>query len=81
MQTSQNTGPDYPKLSVRGFFPGGKAAGKGGEVDDSPPSSAEIKNAWSYTPTPQYAFMAWCSVKAQGQLYFYLYLLSADIKL
>jgi hypothetical protein len=27
------------------------------------------KNEWSYTFTPQYAFMAWCSVKAQGQLY------------
>jgi len=25
------------------------------------------------TSTPQYAFMAWCSVKAQGQLYLYLY--------
>jgi hypothetical protein len=23
-------------------------------------------------PFPQYAFMAWCSVKAQGQLYVYL---------
>jgi hypothetical protein len=23
-------------------------------------------------PFPQYAFMAWCSVKAQGQLYLYL---------
>jgi hypothetical protein len=32
------------------------------------------ENAWSYTSTPQYAFMAWCSSKkAQGQLYFYLY--------
>jgi hypothetical protein len=27
-------------------------------------------------PLPQYAFMARCSVKAQGQLYLYLYLLS-----
>jgi hypothetical protein len=27
-------------------------------------------------PLPQYAFMAWCSVEAQGQLYFYLYLSS-----
>jgi hypothetical protein len=26
------------------------------------------------SPLPQYAFMAWCSVKAQGQLYLYLYL-------
>jgi hypothetical protein len=25
-------------------------------------------------PLPQYAFMAWCLIKAQGQLYFYLYL-------
>jgi hypothetical protein len=26
-------------------------------------------------PLAQYAFMAWCLVKAQGQLYLYLYLL------
>jgi ATP/ADP translocase len=26
------------------------------------PSSAEVKNAWNYTSTPQYAFMALCSV-------------------
>jgi hypothetical protein len=44
----------------------------GRETDHSPTSSAEVKNAWSYTSTPQYAFMAWCSVKAQGQLYLYL---------
>jgi len=37
------------------------------------PSSAEIKNVWHYTSFPQDAFMAWCSVKVQGQLYlFYL---------
>jgi len=24
-------------------------------------------------PLPQYAFMAWCLVKAQGQLYHYYY--------
>jgi hypothetical protein len=33
----------------------------------SPPSSTEV-NAWSYTTTTQYTFMAWCSVKAQEQL-------------
>jgi hypothetical protein len=32
-----------------------------------------LKSAWSYTSTPQYAFMVWCLVKAQGQLYLYLY--------
>jgi hypothetical protein len=40
----------------------------GREADHSPPSSAEVKNACSYTSTPQHAFMAWCNVKAQGQL-------------
>jgi hypothetical protein len=35
----------------------------GRETDHSPPCSAEVKNAWSYTPTPQYIFMAWCLVK------------------
>jgi hypothetical protein len=35
----------------------------GREADHSPPSSAEVKNAWSYTSTPQYVFMAWCLVK------------------
>jgi hypothetical protein len=35
----------------------------GGEADHSPPSSAELKNAWSYTSTPQYVFIAWCLVK------------------
>jgi len=46
----------------QGLFPWGR------EDNHSPPSSAEVKNAWSYTSTPQYAMM-WCSVKAQGQLY------------
>jgi hypothetical protein len=42
------------------------------EADHSPPSSTEVKNVWSYTSTPQYAFMEWCSVKAQEHLYLYL---------
>jgi hypothetical protein len=40
------------------------------EADHSSPSSAELKNAWSYISTPQYAFMTWCSVKAQGRFTF-----------
>jgi hypothetical protein len=31
----------------------------GREADYSPPSSAEVKNAWSYTSAPLYVFMAW----------------------
>jgi hypothetical protein len=49
-------------LSLGVKWPGRKA-------DHSPPSSAEVNNAWSYTSTPQYIFMAWCSLKAQGQIY------------
>jgi hypothetical protein len=39
----------YP-MGTRGSFPGVKRPEH--EVDHSPPSSAEIKNAWSYTSTP-----------------------------
>jgi hypothetical protein len=40
----------------------------GREADNSPPSSAEVKNAWSYTSTLQYVFMAWCLVKHRDNL-------------
>jgi hypothetical protein len=33
------------------------------EADHSPPSSAKVKNAWSYTSTPPYVFLVWCLVK------------------
>jgi hypothetical protein len=48
----------------------------GREAVHSPPSSAGggSKNEWRLPPLPQYAFMAWCLVKAQGQLYLYVYL-------
>jgi len=35
----------------------------GREAPHSPPSSAEVKNAWSYTSTPRYVFTAWCLIK------------------
>jgi hypothetical protein len=40
----------------------------GHEADHSFPSSAEVKNVWSYTSTPQYAFKAWYSVKKHKDL-------------
>jgi hypothetical protein len=54
----------YP-MGIRAVSLGVKRPGY--EADHSPPSSAEVKNAWSYTSTPQYAFMAWCSGKAQEE--------------
>jgi len=40
------------------------------EADNSPPSSAEIKKAWSYASLPQYVFMAWCLIKHRDNFTF-----------
>jgi hypothetical protein len=61
VQNGSGAHPASYLMSTRGSFPGSKVAGR--EVDYSPPSSAEVENAWSYTSTPQYVFMAWCLVK------------------
>jgi hypothetical protein len=56
-------GPTQPPIL---WVPGALSLGvkrPGREADHSPPSSAEVKNAWSYTSTPPYVFMAWCLVK------------------
>jgi hypothetical protein len=42
------------------FSPGIKRLGR--ETDLSPPSSAEVRNAWSYTSTHPYVIVAWCLV-------------------
>jgi hypothetical protein len=68
-ESRQALGPTQPPIQwVTGVSPlGVKRPGR--ETDHSPPSSAEVNNSWSCTSTPQYAFMAWCSVKkARGKL-------------
>jgi hypothetical protein len=60
-------GPTQPPIQwvTWALFLGLKRPGR--ETDYWPPSSAEVKNAWSYTSTPpQYAFMLWFSVKSTG---------------
>jgi hypothetical protein len=52
---------ESPSLLSGGFFFRGKVASA--LSYQSPPSSAEVKNAGSYTPTPPYIFMAWCLIK------------------
>jgi hypothetical protein len=49
---------------TRDSFSGVKRPGR--EADHSPPPNAEVKNEWSYTSLPHYAFMAWCLVKSTG---------------
>jgi len=43
-------------MDTGGPFPGGKAAGR--EANHSTPSSAKVKNMWSYISTSPHAFMA-----------------------
>jgi hypothetical protein len=48
----------------------------GREADRSPSSSVEVKNAWMYTSTHPYVFMAWCLIKHRDNFTLpYLYLL------
>jgi hypothetical protein len=42
------------------------------EADCSPPSSAEVKNAWSYTSTTPKVFMAWYFVKHRDNFTFFI---------
>jgi len=51
----------YYPMGIGGCYPGG-------ETDHSPPSNAEVKNAWSYTSNPPYVFMAWCRRKQKIQI-------------
>jgi hypothetical protein len=44
-------------MGTVGLFPWGS------EADHSPPSSAKVKNTWSYTSTPPHVLMAWCLIK------------------
>jgi hypothetical protein len=44
------------------------------EANHSLPSSSEVKNAWNYNFTPQYAAVAWYSVKKKHRDDFTFYL-------
>jgi len=52
--------PSYP-MDTGTLSPGVKRPGL--EADHLPPSSAEVKNRWSYTSTPPYVLMALYLVK------------------
>jgi hypothetical protein len=65
-------------MFTKGSFPVIKAAGR--ETDNTTPTSTEVKNAWSYTSTTQYAFMTWCSAKTQRIYLFTFYHLPEGAK-
>jgi hypothetical protein len=63
MKTSATLGPIQPPIQK---IPGALSLGvkwPRHEADRSPQSSAEVKSAWSYTSTPQYAFTSWAQLK------------------
>jgi hypothetical protein len=63
--------PSLYSMGIRSSFLGVKRLGC--KADHLPPSSAEVKDVWSYTSTPPICLHG-VAVKAQGQLYLYLYL-------
>jgi hypothetical protein len=62
-------------MGTAGSFPG--ESGRGMKLTTHLHLVPRLKNEWSYTSTPQYAFMGWCSVKEQGRLHLTSYYLSS----
>jgi len=61
-------------MGTENFSPVVKRPGR--EVDHSPLPNAEVKNAWRYTTTLQYASMTWYLDKHSDNFTFTLYQLS-----
>jgi hypothetical protein len=66
----------YPMVTGA-LFSGVKQLGC--EANHSPPSSANVKNLWSYTSTPPYVCIEWCLGKHNRQLH--LHPLTLPVKL
>jgi hypothetical protein len=63
MMSGMALGPTQPPIQwISGVLSLGVKQ-PGHKADHSPPSSAQVKNVWSYTSTPQYVLMAWSFVK------------------
>jgi hypothetical protein len=63
--------PSLPSNGYQGLFPWGYS-GRGAKLTTHLHLVPKSKNAWSYTSTPQYAFMAWCLVKNKDNFTFTL---------
>jgi hypothetical protein len=72
--SSPSLGPTQPPIQ---FVPGDLSPGR--EADHLPPCGAAVKDACSYTSTPQYVFMAWCLVKHRGKFTFTFVVLSLSL--
>jgi len=66
LSAQTSSGVVGPRAGPIQWVPGALSLGvkwSGYKADHSPTSSAEVENVWRYISTPQYALMAWCSVK------------------
>jgi len=68
VQTSSGANPPFYTVGTRPHSWSVKLPGR--EANNSPASNAEFKNAWNYTSTPQYVFVAWYFVKRRGNFTF-----------
>jgi hypothetical protein len=57
------------KLALGPGGGGGKQPGH--EAEYTPPSSAEVKNVWSYISTSPHIFMVWCLVTHKDFIFYY----------
>jgi len=73
IQNGSGAHPASYLMGTRGSFPDGKAAEAWNWPLTSMQCPSQRRNG-TIPPSPQYAFMACSSFKAQGQLYLYLYL-------
>jgi hypothetical protein len=65
VQTDSGAHPVSCPTGTGGSYPEVKRPGH--EADHAPPSSAEVKNAWSYTSTLLYVFKVWYLAKQSAR--------------
>jgi hypothetical protein len=70
VQTGSGAHPASYPIGGRSYFPGVRRARR--EADNSPPSSAEVKNAWRYTSTPPICLHCVVLVKHKDNFTFYI---------
>jgi hypothetical protein len=70
-QTGSGVLPTFYTMGTWGSLPGGKQLGC--KADNLPPSSAKVKNAYSYTTTSPYILMVHCLIKNKDNNLFLMY--------
>jgi hypothetical protein len=63
VQTGSGAHPIFYPMSTGGSFAWGSTA------EHSPPSTAEVKEVWSYASTPLNVFVVWCLIKKDIRLH------------